>query len=341
MPLQPPYIQPSHHRPPIQPTTFQPPLPPNAAAQAAILHHWASLQGFIKQSVYCAFQEYGCGQGPSAFASRNGYPPMKPGDGIPSSHVSNSPAGVSRTEAEALFSTFCGNVRKSIHAQLSEFLQAQEEHKKSSNAEATSYTITAQNLEQLTRSTEGLRQDVQNLLGTLRSEVNLQAQKEVLKLCESLSDLEKLTGTTMASWDTTAANLERTAHSIESFTKDFRTLIAQTHAKPASEMSDPSVEELSTMIPRPAALGLGDKDLPILREIKDLMCEIRSDQKALLEGAASSKSKRIVSSHSAANPRPITRAQKRAQIEAEARAQKRAKTKGQKPSKRKGRQANR
>jgi hypothetical protein len=303
-------IPPNYLRPPTQPYAFPPGLTPSPIPQFAAFHPGPPLEKFIHDAVFLAFKQNISSQGLSGCTRQNGLQPLESGDRSLMSRPSNAPSGISREEAKALFSTFCSDVKASIQEQSSRSLKALEEHKASSDVRATSCDATAQSLEQVLRSIEALRQEVQTLSATLDSKVNAVVQEESSELRTALSEYEKLTDTTMARWSATAGIFEQILQSAESFAESFKSGVAQDHAKHCSEMEALLAKQISAMYSSPPRLGIGENASPVLQEMKDLLHELQNKVK----DADLRKSKRSHSQTSSVDPLhpPRTRQQTRA-----------------------------
>jgi hypothetical protein len=302
---------PNYPRPPFQPYAFQPGLPPNAVPHAVILQQWRSFEKFIHDSVFRAFEQY-------ASTCQDGFPSLKSGGGIAISHTSNKPVGISREEAETLFSTFCENVKTLLQEQSSGFLGALEEHKRSSEARITSSGIAAQDIERVIRSTATLRQEIQSLTATLRSEIKALVQEQTSELLTALNEYKKLTDATATSWNMTAQKLERIVQSIETSTEDFKSLFTQERAKQCSEIETVLAKQLSEFHPGPAPETV-DKTSQIMQEIKELLYKLRGERELLLEGVEPTSLQRNNSHANAGKPSRMTRARAKHLAEQESR----------------------
>ncbi|EGU72848.1 hypothetical protein FOXB_16649 [Fusarium oxysporum f. sp. conglutinans Fo5176] len=309
-------MPPNHHLPPnfprapFQPHVFQPGLPPNAVPHPFVLQQWPSFEKSIHDAVFRAFEQYVSGSDRSVSNCKGGLPYLNAKDEIRASHMADKPVGISREEAETLFSTFCGNVKALLQEQSSGLLGALDEHKKSSEERTTSSDIAAQDMGRVIHSTEALRQEFQSLSATLNSEIKAPMQEPTSKMLTALSEYTKLTEATMTTWSVTAEKLERMVQSIEMSTEDFKSLFTQDRAKQCSEIDTLLAKQLSEFQPRPAPDTM-DKASQLMEEVKDLLCTLRGERESLQRDPELISSQRISGHTNVGKPSRITRAHTR------------------------------
>ncbi|RKL21403.1 hypothetical protein BFJ72_g14902 [Fusarium proliferatum] len=309
-------MPPNHHPPPnfprapFQPHVFQPGLPPNAVPHPFVLQQWPSFEKFIHDAVFRAFEQYVSGSDRSVSNCKGGLPYLNAKDEIRASHMADKPVGISREEAETLFSTFCGNVKALLQEQSSGLLGALDEHKKSSEERTTSSDIAAQDMGRVIHSTEALRQEFQSLSATLNSEIKAPMQEPTSEILTALSEYKKLTEATMTTWSVTAEKLERMVQSIEMSIEDFKSLFTQDRAKQCSEIATLLAKQLSEFQPRPAPDTM-EKASQLMEEVKDLLCMLRGERESLQGDPEPTSSQRISGHTNVGKPSRITRAHAR------------------------------
>ncbi|KAH7233964.1 uncharacterized protein BKA55DRAFT_679879 [Fusarium redolens] len=301
---------PNFPRPPFQPHVFQPGLPPNAVPHPFVLQQWPSFEKSIHDAVFRAFEQYVSGSARSVSNCKGGLPYLKAKDEIRTSHMPDKPVGISREEAETLFSTFCGNVKALLQEQSSGLLRALDEHKKSLEERTTRSDIAAQDMGRVIHSTEALRQEFQSLSATLHSEIKAPKQEQTSEMLTALSEYKRLTEATMTTWSVTAEKLERMVQSIEMSTEDFKSLFTQDRAKQCSEIDTLLAKQLSEFQPRPAP-DIMDKTSQLMEEVKDLLCTLRGERESLQGDLEPTSSQRISDHTNVGKPSRITRARAR------------------------------
>ncbi|RBA12921.1 hypothetical protein FPRO05_13975 [Fusarium proliferatum] len=268
---------PNFPRTPLHHPMIQPGLPPNAVPHPFVLQQWQSFEKFIHDAVFRAFEQYVSGSDRSGPNCMAGLPYPKAKDEIKTNYMTGKPVGISREEAETLFSTFCGNVKVLLREQSSGLLRALDEHQESLKEKTISSDVVAQDRGGVIHPTEALRQEFQSLSATLHSEIKAPMQEQTSEMLTALSEYKRLTEVTMTTWTRTAEKLERIVQSIEMSTEDFKSLFTQDRAKQCSEIDTLLAKQLSEFQPRPAP-DIMDKTSHLMEEVKELLCTVRGQR---------------------------------------------------------------
>ncbi|GKU16176.1 hypothetical protein FLAG1_07367 [Fusarium langsethiae] len=206
--------------------------------QLPALHPGPPLGKFIYDAVFLAVKQNITSQGLSGLTRQNRLQALESEGGSAMNHLPNAAGGISREEAEALFSTFRSDIKHMIQEQSSKSLGAWEEKMASSNAGGTSDDASAQLLERTLLSIEEFIE-----VRILSAKLDFKAEAE-------------------------------------SFAENFKSGIAEEHAKHRSEMEALLHKHLSAMHAPPSRPDVGDNAPPVFEEIKGRPHELRQKGKS-------------------------------------------------------------
>ncbi|KAM0364342.1 hypothetical protein ACHAPK_010729, partial [Fusarium culmorum] len=148
-------------------------MPPGLNPQAAIVDPWAPIRQAVRQGVQEAIAQNA--------AAQARLQPLNYGRRTDTGHVLQATAGISWEEAKALLSDLASDVKESMKTQSSGFLEALNQDKVCPGSLPTSCDQTVEQLQEVLRSIEALREGVESLSTTLPSKINVQMQEEAPK----------------------------------------------------------------------------------------------------------------------------------------------------------------